>query len=164
MVVSHNFEFQGNIHDGEMMELTFEGLDTYATVYLNGVELGSTENMFISHTFDVTRELKIGKNVLAVKFDPIQMRIKDKVQYYWSGFSKKRVWTRKAQSHFGWDWGPRLVCAGIWKDVHLKKESMQRSITFFLVRLPLKIIEQQFKSMWRLLLILKQKNMKQKLY
>ncbi|MDM5153119.1 beta galactosidase jelly roll domain-containing protein [Bacillus sp. DX1.1] len=115
------FEFQGNIHDGEMMELTFEGLDTYATVYLNGVELGSTENMFISHTFDVTRELKIGKNVLAVKFDPIQMRIKDKVQYYWSGFSKKRVWTRKAQSHFGWDWGPRLVCAGIWKDVHLKK-------------------------------------------
>ncbi|MFC3881998.1 glycoside hydrolase family 2 protein [Bacillus songklensis] len=116
-----NFDFHGVINDGEKMELIFEGLDTYATVYLNGVELGSTENMFISHTFDVTRELRKGKNVLAVKFDPIQTRVKEKIQYYWSGFSKKRIWTRKAQSHFGWDWGPRLVCTGIWKDVRLEK-------------------------------------------
>lgn len=117
------FEF----HDGEgkedRYELIFEGLDTFATVYLNGIELGSTENMFISHTFDVTRELNQGKNVLAVKFDPVHLHVKDKVQYYWSGFSKKRIWTRKAQSHYGWDWGPRLVTAGIWKDVHLEKRT-----------------------------------------
>lgn len=101
--------------------MLFEGLDTYATVYLNGVELGSTNNMFISHSFEVTRELKKGKNVLAVKFDPIHLHVKEKIQYYWSGYSKERIWTRKAQSHFGWDWGPRLVTSGIWKDVHLKK-------------------------------------------
>ncbi|MEO2076699.1 MAG: glycoside hydrolase family 2 protein [Bacillus sp. (in: firmicutes)] len=108
---------------GDRYELIFEGLDTFATVYLNGVELGSTENMFISHTFEVARELKRGKNVLAVRFDPVHVHVKDKVQYYWSGFSKKRIWTRKAQSHYGWDWGPRLVAAGIWKDVHLEKRS-----------------------------------------
>ncbi|WEG13376.1 beta galactosidase jelly roll domain-containing protein [Pullulanibacillus sp. KACC 23026] len=115
------FEWKDKFEKSERLELIFEGLDTYATVYLNGVELGSTENMFISHTFDVTRELRKGKNVLAVKFDPIDFKVKDKTQYYWSGFSKQRIWTRKAQSHFGWDWGPRLVSAGIWKNVLLQK-------------------------------------------
>ncbi|OBY81470.1 beta-mannosidase [Paenibacillus sp. KS1] len=115
------FTWDGEREAGERMELVFEGLDTFATVYLNGVELGSTDNMFISHSFEVTRELNKGKNVLAVKIDPVHLYAKDKIQYYWSGFSKKRIWTRKAQSHYGWDWGPRLVCAGIWKDVHLVK-------------------------------------------
>ncbi|MEH7302188.1 beta-mannosidase [Neobacillus drentensis] len=117
------FEFHEEIQLGDRYELIFDGLDTFATVYLNGVEIGSTENMFISHTFEVARELKRGKNVLAVRFDPITVHVKDKVQYYWSGFSKKRIWTRKAQSHYGWDWGPRLVAAGIWKDVRLEKRS-----------------------------------------
>ncbi|MDR6121408.1 beta-mannosidase [Bacillus sp. SLBN-46] len=117
------FDFHDEIQQGDRYELIFEGLDTFATVYLNGVEIGSTENMFISHTFEVARELKQGKNVLAVRFDPVTVHVKDKVQYYWSGFSKKRIWTRKAQSHYGWDWGPRLVAAGIWKDVRLEKRS-----------------------------------------
>lgn len=117
------FQWNDELLPGERMELEFEGLDTFATIYLNGVELGFTDNMFIGHAFDVTRELKAGKNVLAVKFDPIHVHVKEKVQYYWSGFSKKRIWTRKAQSQFGWDWGPRLVCAGIWKDVHLHKRT-----------------------------------------
>lgn len=117
------FEFDGTDSRDERYDLLFEGLDTFATVYLNGVELGSTDNMFISHSFEVTRELKKGKNVLAVKFDPIDVHVKEKVQYYWSGFSKERIWTRKNQSHWGWDWGPRLVAAGIWKDVHLHKRT-----------------------------------------
>ncbi|MFK9094331.1 glycoside hydrolase family 2 protein [Bacillus salipaludis] len=120
------FEFHDDIQKGDRYELIFEGLDTFATIYLNGVELGSTENMFISHTFEVARELKKGKNVLAVKFDPVHVHVKEKVQYYWSGFSKKRIWTRKAQSHYGWDWGPRLVAAGIWKDVYLEKRAISK--------------------------------------
>jgi beta-mannosidase len=119
----NTFEFNDEISKDHRYELIFEGLDTFATVYLNGVELGSTSNMFISHSFEVARELKQGKNVLAVKFDPVHVHVKDKVQYYWSGFSKKRIWTRKAQSHYGWDWGPRLVAAGIWKEVHLEKRT-----------------------------------------
>ncbi|MFW5438205.1 beta-mannosidase [Paenibacillus apiarius] len=115
------FIWDGEREDSERMELVFEGLDTFATVYLNGVELGPTDNMFISHSFEATRELKKGKNVLAVKIEPVHLHAGSKQQYYWSGFSKKRIWTRKAQSHYGWDWGPRLVCAGIWKDVHLVK-------------------------------------------
>jgi beta-mannosidase len=122
----NTFEFQDDIKKEDRYELIFEGLDTFATVYLNGVEIGSTENMFIAHTFEVTRELKKGKNTLAVKFDPIHVHVKEKVQYYWSGFSKKRIWTRKAQSHYGWDWGPRLVAAGIWKYVCLEKRTFAK--------------------------------------
>ncbi|MEH7374593.1 beta-mannosidase [Neobacillus drentensis] len=127
----NTFEFNDEISKDHRYELIFEGLDTFATVYLNGVELGSTENMYISHSFEVARELKQGKNVLAVKFDPVHVHVKDKVQYYWSGFSKKRIWTRKAQSHYGWDWGPRLVAAGIWKEVHLEKRTFSKIDSIF---------------------------------
>ncbi|PFP28652.1 beta-mannosidase [Bacillus sp. AFS073361] len=127
----NTFEFNDDISKDHRYELIFEGLDTFATVYLNGVELGSTENMYISHSFEVARELKQGTNVLAVKFDPIHVHVKDKVQYYWSGFSKKRIWTRKAQSHYGWDWGPRLVAAGIWKEVHLEKRTYAKIDSVF---------------------------------
>ncbi|MCM2535873.1 glycoside hydrolase family 2 protein [Neobacillus pocheonensis] len=127
----NTFDFEDERNKEDRYELIFEGLDTFATVYLNGVELGSTENMFIAHRFDVTRELRHGKNTLAIKFDPIHVHVGEKVQYYWSGFSKKRIWTRKAQSHYGWDWGPRLVAAGIWKDVHLQKRTFAKLDSVF---------------------------------
>ncbi|ULO08362.1 glycoside hydrolase family 2 protein [Paenibacillus sp. 19GGS1-52] len=116
------FQYSGDLIPGEKIALIFEGLDTFATAYLNGVELGSTENMFIAFSFEVTRELQAGANTLAVKFDPVHYRVGSQaVSSYWSGYSKERVWTRKNQSHFGWDWGPRLVTAGIWKEVRLEK-------------------------------------------
>ncbi|MFG6121401.1 beta-mannosidase [Thalassobacillus sp. B23F22_16] len=104
----------------EVVELIFNGLDTFTTIYLNGLELGETANMFISHTFDVTRELVDGKNILAVKFDPVAEQLKVKEKRYWAGFGKDRIWARKAQYHFGWDWGPQIITAGIWKDVRLE--------------------------------------------
>jgi beta-mannosidase len=119
------FEKDG-LDPDERLELIFEGLDTFATVYLNGVELGSTENMFISHTFDVTREIVNGKNVLAVKFNPVSYQLKDKEKNYWAGFDKDRIWARKAQYHFGWDWGPRILTVGIWKDVRLEKRKIAK--------------------------------------
>ena len=114
------FQFDSAKWEGDRLELTFEGLDTFATVFLNGVELGSTANMFVAHVFDVTREVRAGRNVIAVKFDPIEPHVRDKQRTQWSGFSLERIWTRKCQSNFGWDWGPRIVSAGIWKDVRLE--------------------------------------------
>lgn len=117
------FEFYEPLHPEDRLELIFEGLDTFATVYLNGLELGTAANMFIRHTFDVTREIKQGRNVLAVKFEPIRLHVKEKAQNYWSAFSPERIWTRKAQSQFGWDWGPRIVTTGIWQGVRLEKRT-----------------------------------------
>ncbi|UOQ45007.1 hypothetical protein MUN89_03375 [Halobacillus salinarum] len=114
------FIFFRKDHPGTRQQLTFEGLDTFATIYVNGVELGSTENMFIAHHFDVTRELREGRNVIAVKFASVAERVKEKEKNYWAGFGKDRIWTRKAQYHFGWDWGPQIVTCGIWRDVLLE--------------------------------------------
>ncbi|AOZ93052.1 beta-mannosidase [Paenibacillus crassostreae] len=117
------FKWDKGVGDSERCELTFDGLDTFATIFLNGIEIGNTENMFISHTFDVTRELLDGKNVIAVKFDPLSKHIAEKKPNpsFYSSYSKERIWVRKAQMHFGWDWGPRLVAVGIWQPVRLER-------------------------------------------
>ncbi|WP_431803118.1 beta-mannosidase [Halobacillus andaensis] len=107
----------------DTLELLFEGIDTYATVYLNGKEIGSTANMLVEHSFDVTREMKNGNNVIAVKIDPVHSHVKHKEQGYWCSYGKERIWTRKAAMNFGWDWGPRLVTGGLWKGVHVLKKA-----------------------------------------
>nr|WP_232070046.1 sugar-binding domain-containing protein [Kyrpidia spormannii] len=117
----HFFMDEGSLRAGETLELVFEGLDTLATIYLNGRELGRHANMFVPATFDVTRELVAGDNVVAVKFDPVALAVKEKDHGLWAAFNRDRVWVRKAQSHFGWDWGPNIVPCGIWRPVVLRR-------------------------------------------
>ncbi|MCU6707359.1 beta galactosidase jelly roll domain-containing protein [Paenibacillus sp. J5C_2022] len=126
-----DFQFDEEVERDEWVELVFEGLDTYATVYLNGMELGKADNMFLSYTYDVTRELRRGKNTLAVKFDPVQQHVQGKDCSHWAGFNSERTWMRKAQMNFGWDWGPRLVTVGIWKDVRLTKRNHAKIANVF---------------------------------
>ncbi|RCW55367.1 beta-mannosidase [Halanaerobium sp. ST460_2HS_T2] len=114
------FNYKDLVEDGERIKLIFEGLDTFADVYLNGLKIGSTDNMFISHSFDVTNDILKGKNTLAVKFDPVSEHTVHNIEM-WGNYGKERPWARKAQMNFGWDWGPRLLTAGIWKEVKLKK-------------------------------------------
>ncbi|WP_339819758.1 glycoside hydrolase family 2 protein [Paenibacillus sp. FSL R7-0216] len=115
------FELNAVPGDEERMELTFEGLDTFATVYVNGHEIGSASNMFRCYTFDVTRIVREGRNTLAVRFDPLDLHHRDKEQFEWSSYTKERPWIRKAAMNFGWDWGPRIVTTGIWSPVRLER-------------------------------------------
>jgi beta-mannosidase len=98
-------------------ELIFEGLDTFATIYVNGLEIASTANMLMRHVLDVTRVLRNGRNTIAVKFDPLELHHRDKELFQWSSYTKERPWLRKAAMNFGWDWGPRMVTVGIWGNV-----------------------------------------------
>lgn len=107
----------------EKHELVFEGLDTFATVYLNGREIGSTDNALMAHSFDVTRVIRHGWNSIAVKFDPLYLHNKNKEQFEWSSYTKERPWIRKAAMNFGWDWGPRMVTVGIWGKVRVERYS-----------------------------------------
>ncbi|MCL6601099.1 MAG: glycoside hydrolase family 2 protein, partial [Alicyclobacillus macrosporangiidus] len=120
------FSFEEELQPDEQVVLVFEGLDTFATVYLNGLEVAESANMFVPLTVDVTRELVRGRNTLAIRFDPVAQRLHDKDVRFWSGFSGERIWVRKAQMHFGWDWAPRLVTAGIWKPVRLERRRIAR--------------------------------------
>lgn len=100
--------------------LQFDGLDTYATVYLNNTKVLEANNMFRTWKVDVKKLLKVGQNELKIVFTSSINKAKEeaqKISYTLPGDEK--VFVRKAQYHFGWDWGPRFVTAGIWKPVKL---------------------------------------------
>ncbi len=109
--------------DGAMM--TFEGLDTYADVYLNGALLLKADNMFVGHEIPVKELLRRGENRLHVRFrSPVKEALP---QWTSNGFDypadndhhdkKLSVFTRKAPYSYGWDWGIRMATSGIWRPV-----------------------------------------------
>ncbi len=108
--------------DDQRLRLTFEGLDTFVTIWLNGEELGRHANMFRPATFDVTDQLlPAGENTLALCFDRPLEHIAGQTLSVW-GRNPERTAMRKAQFGYGWDWGPRLPTIGIWRPVHLRRE------------------------------------------
>jgi beta-mannosidase len=103
------------------IDLEFEGLDTYATVFLNGKVVLEANNMFRKWTISSKSHLKIGTNHLKVIFHSAVQKGKEEAKRLpYTLPEKERVFVRKAQYQFGWDWGPRFVTAGIWKKVQLK--------------------------------------------
>jgi beta-mannosidase len=112
---------------GERLILRFQGLDTFATIYLNGAEIGRSDNMFLGQDIDVTELVRAGANLLALRFDPVALRLEGRTASSWPGIGAgveetKRNLVRKAQFGWGWDWGPSLPTIGIWRPVELKRE------------------------------------------
>ena len=100
--------------------LEFAGLDTFAVIILNGREIGRTENMFVPHRFEVGGLLKTGANLLAVQFLTQNKVVGDKpFDRYASLFVDDRVFVRRMQCTYGWDWVHRMVSHGIWRPVTL---------------------------------------------
>jgi beta-mannosidase len=113
--------------------LNLKGLDTYAEVSLNGKVILSADNMFRSWNVDVSEIIKAGENELEILFkSPVEAGLnKLEIQGYGLpaandqsengelGDKKVSVFTRKAPYHYGWDWGPRFVTSGIWREVEL---------------------------------------------
>ncbi len=109
-------------------ELVFDGLDTYASVFLNGEKILSADNMFRRWSGDVKPWLKAGSNTLMVYFrSPMTVnepKLSGPLPYHVTAENdankeKVSVYTRKAPFQFGWDWGPRMVGCGIWRPVYL---------------------------------------------
>ncbi|MEY8759327.1 beta-mannosidase [Chryseobacterium tongliaoense] len=106
--------------ENQNIDLVFNGLDTFSEIYLNGKLLQKTDNMFRTWKIPVKQHLKSGENTLQIKFRSAVNTGKElagKVSF--TVPESPRSFVRKAQYQFGWDWGPRLVTAGIWKDVQL---------------------------------------------
>jgi beta-mannosidase len=102
--------------------LVFDGLDTYATVYLNGKLILKANNMFRQWRVDVKKYLHPGTNKLVVVLVSAQ-NIVDLLAKKDLPFvipDNPRLYARKAQYHFGWDWGPKFTTCGIWKEVRLE--------------------------------------------
>lgn len=125
------FNYEVTEKSDERHELIFEGLDTFATVFVNGLEVGTTNNMLMAHAFDVTRIIRNGWNCIAVKFDPLRKHHEQKELFQWSSYTKERPWIRKAAMNFGWDWGPRMVTVGIWGAVRIERKSVAKLNSVF---------------------------------
>lgn len=114
--------------------LSFQGLDTYADVFLNDTQILQADNMFRTWEVNILQEAQIGDNELRVYFhSPINKGLEllekeghaypannDQSENGGLGDKKVSIFTRKAGYHYGWDWGPRFVTSGIWKPIELK--------------------------------------------
>jgi beta-mannosidase len=121
------FDVPENQFQHKNHELFFEGLDTYAEVFLNGERILDANNMFRSWRVDVAGNLKEKGNELRIVFtSPIVKndsiaRANVKLPGG-NDTSEYPVWpyTRKAAYHFGWDFAPRFVTCGVWKEIYLQ--------------------------------------------
>ena len=103
--------------------LRFEGIDTVADVFLNGEKLGRTENMHRTFEFEVKDLLKEEGNELRVLLHSPTRFIKEEYKHNVADGSEEAMVgfanLRKTHCMFGWDWGPRLPDAGLWRPVKL---------------------------------------------
>ncbi len=109
----------------ERIELVCEGLDTVATLTLNGTEIARTENMHVRYRFDVKDRVRAGANTLRIRFDSPcayarrMHKQTGEVVYAFDHLPPNNA-IRKATCHFGWDWGPSLPSAGVWRPIYLE--------------------------------------------
>ncbi|MBI4977193.1 MAG: glycoside hydrolase family 2 protein [Spirochaetes bacterium] len=103
--------------------LECDGLDTLATIFVNGKKAGYADNMHVGWRFDVTTFLKTGDNKLRIVFD-------DTVEFITERQKKRELWgvndalkgyahIRKSHCSYGWDWGPQIPDVGIWRNIRL---------------------------------------------
>lgn len=103
--------------------LVFEGVDTIAEYFLNGVKIGQSDNALIPHSFDITNVLIEGQNTLAVHiFSAVQAAEKYEISPYNVAFPNtyESLNIRKSAASYGWDILPRALSAGIWRDVFIE--------------------------------------------
>jgi len=124
------FDMSSEILSKSKVNLIFEGLDTYAEVVLNNELILSSNNMFRVWEIDSKDLLKEKDNSLIIRFQ----NVFDKNLPKWENAPFRLtaypnndqadtmlvMYSRKAQFHYGWDWGPRFVTAGIWKPIYIK--------------------------------------------
>ncbi len=111
--------------------LVCEGIDTLCDIYVNEQFVARVNNMHRTYYLEVAKYLVNGKNVIKAVFPPLDAYIKAKTKEkkITSGSSATMVgfsYVRKAHYMLGWDWGPMLPDAGIWRDIYLIDGSLPR--------------------------------------
>lgn len=121
-----HFEVSRELCGERELTLVCEGLDTLTQIFVNGTEIASTDNMHRKYSFSVKDYVQEGDNEIRIVFKSVFQYIENypyqenkKIQYVPCGAMKGNQLIRKAHSMFGWDWGPQLVDAGIWRDIYL---------------------------------------------
>lgn len=132
----HGWEYRAGFVVGrellaeEVVELVADGLDTIAIVSINGREVARTENMFTGYRWDVKSLMRAGRNQIVIRFesaiDAIARTRQEHQPFEYNDPVGRCSVLRKQQCQFGWDWGPRLVTAGVWRDIRMEAWSGNR--------------------------------------
>ncbi|MBR1677540.1 MAG: hypothetical protein IJ706_09565 [Clostridia bacterium] len=108
-------------------DLVFEGIDTFADVYLNGKKIYYADNMFVEHVIESIKTET--ENTLTVHIRPavIEAQKTPTPEYCFFGkYNYESAYVRKAPHMYGWDIMPRAISGGLWKDVYLKEHKDER--------------------------------------
>ncbi len=124
---SRTFSLDDTILMHNRLLLRCEGLDTLATITINGQQVATTDNMFRTWEFDVKQYVHSGENIIEIAFQAPLPYVRNKEVtvaplYAWGVGQHKSNgggWLRKQPSNFGWDWGPMLTTCGIWRTISL---------------------------------------------
>lgn len=119
-------EFDVDLHAAERHDLVCDGLDTVATVRVNGADVARTANQHRRYRFDLRPFLRHGGNTLSIRFDSaIDEAERMEAVYGELPHSYRHPFNalRKSASNFGWDWGIEAVTAGIWRSIRLESWS-----------------------------------------
>ena len=119
----HEFILDADALASKKLILRCEGLDTLAEVYVNGEYIAYAENMHICWEWDVKKYLKEGANSILIRFlSPVGAaleRYEESPIFGSTDATPGFPHIRKAHCMYGWDWGPRLPDAGIWRDISI---------------------------------------------
>lgn len=125
-IEKENWEYQtkftctNTLLNNTNIDLIFEGLDTYAKVFLNDTLILVSNNMFRTWQVNVKKVLHRGVNQLKIIFESAVLKgIEESKKLNYILPEGERVFTRKAQFHYGWDFAPRYAACGIWKPIKL---------------------------------------------
>lgn len=118
------FDVSEDLLAHDRLDLACDGLDTIATLRLNGKEIGRGESQHITYRFDVRSALQPGENVLEIEFaSPVKYaRSMSKAmgEHPHSLDLEPFNFIRKTACNFGWDWGPKTTTSGIWRPIRLE--------------------------------------------
>jgi beta-mannosidase len=115
--------------DDERVDLVFDGIDTVATLTFGDHELGRTANQHRSYRYDVrdllrppTQRLRVLLSSALVHAEAEAARLGPRPLAYEQPFNM----VRKMACSFGWDWGPDLQTAGLWRPVRVERWTVAR--------------------------------------
>lgn len=132
-IIESDFIYETNFNVTEEMLrqdevlLEFDGIDTFAEISLNGQLLERTDNMFLKYTYNVKELVREKENLLTVRMLSTKRKMDEiDAEGYFGIFNIPRLFVRKAQCHFGWDWAPNMPGYGIYKPVWITGVSKER--------------------------------------
>jgi beta-mannosidase len=124
------FDVPAEVLKKETVEIVFHGLDTYADVTLNDSLILKANNMFRTWRIDCRKLLLERGNHIVLRFKnvfdenlPKHKSAPFELQAFANNDqadSKIAMYSRKAQFHYGWDWGPRLITCGMWRPMYIE--------------------------------------------